>query len=255
MHAATKDAPSAKRPYVIIHTHTSVDGNINSIDQPGFHAGSQYYQDIALTPGQQQLNIDAYLNGKTSTEDNITHYGTPDIDDDAAEVPPGDYVAAPDAEMYYVSIDPRGELAWTANSFTYAGVPAHVIEVLSERASNGYKSFLRRQGISYIIAGEQQVDYRRLLSTLHDLGVDRLMVGGGGTINWSFVQHGLVDELSVVLAPVANGDGAAPRLFTAKEPYSEIRDTQFDLTHLENLGDGVVWLRYTPRKGVGESGT
>ena len=27
-----------KRPYVII---TSIDGNINTIDQPGFHAGSR----------------------------------------------------------------------------------------------------------------------------------------------------------------------------------------------------------------------
>ena len=37
------------------------------------------------------------------------------------------------------------------------------------------------------------------------------MVGGGGTINWSFIQHDLVDEVSMILAPVANGDPAAPR--------------------------------------------
>ncbi|HIW46532.1 MAG TPA: hypothetical protein H9884_06480 [Candidatus Yaniella excrementigallinarum] len=84
-----------KRPYIIIHTHTAIDGSINTIDQPGFHAGSQHYQDIALTPGKQQLNIDAYLNGKTSTQDNITHYGTPDIIKGAAEVPSDDYLAAP----------------------------------------------------------------------------------------------------------------------------------------------------------------
>src|SRR5699024_12230833 len=83
-----------KRPYIIIHTHTAIDGSINTIDQPGFHAGSQHYQDIALTPGKQQLNIDAYLNGKTSTQDNITHYGTPDIIKGAAEVPSDDYLAA-----------------------------------------------------------------------------------------------------------------------------------------------------------------
>src|SRR5699024_4442697 len=147
-----------KRPYIIIHTHTSIDGNINTIDQPGFHAGSQHYQDIALTPGKQQLGINAYLNGKTSTEDNITHYGTPDIDENAAKVPTGDHIAASVAEMYYVSIDSCGELVWTINSSAYGGVPAHVLEVLTDAASNGYKDFPRRQGISYLIAGEKRVD-------------------------------------------------------------------------------------------------
>src|SRR5699024_12378157 len=84
-----------KRPYIIIHTHTAIDGSINTIDQPGFHAGSQHYQDIALTPGKQQLNIDASINGKTSTQDNITHYGTPEIIKGAAEVPSDDYLPAP----------------------------------------------------------------------------------------------------------------------------------------------------------------
>lgn len=234
------------RPYVIIHTHTAIDGNINTIDQPGFHSGSQHYQDIALTPGKQKLDIDAYLNGKTSTEDNITHYRSPDVDENAAPVPGGDFNAAADAEMYYVSIDPRGELAWEFNSFGYGGVPAHVIEVLTEAAGNAYKDFLRRQGISYIIAGSEQIDYGVMLDKLAGFGIERLMVGGGGTINWSFVQQELVDEVSMILAPVANGDPEAPRFFTAKEPYSSILDTQFELTHVENLGAGVVWLRYTP---------
>lgn len=233
------------RPYVIIHTHTALDGNINTIDKPGFHAGSQYYQDIALTPGKQNLDINAYLNGKTSTEDNITHYKSPQLDDNAAPVPEGDFHADRQAPMYYVSVDPRGELAWEFNSFEYGGVSAHVLEVLTESASNSYKDFLRKNGISYVIAGEQNVDYDLMLSKLHELGVERLMIGGGGTINWSFVQQGLVDEVSMIVAPVANGDSSAPRFFTAKEPYSAVQDTQFVLTHVEHLGEGVVWLRYS----------
>lgn len=235
------------RPYVIIHTHTAIDGNINDMDLPEFGAASQHYQDLALTPGRQRLNINAYLNGKTSTEDNITHYGAPDLDEDAVEAPAGDFLAAPDAGMYYVSIDPRGELAWEVNEVDYGGVSAHVIEVLTEASSNAYRDFLRRRSISYIIAGKDQVDYSVMLEKLRDLGIERLMVGGGGTINWSFVQNGLVDEVSMVLSPAANGDPDAPRFFTAREPYSPISPVAFDLSHVEHLGDGVVWLRYTPK--------
>ncbi|MGO2541826.1 dihydrofolate reductase family protein [Specibacter sp. AOP5-B1-6] len=233
------------RPHVIIHTHTSIDGNIDGMDLPAFDAGSRHYQDLALTPEQQVLNVDAYLNGKTSTEDNITHYGKPDVDEDAGEVPAGDFLAEPDASMYYVSIDPRGELAWEENTFGYGGVPAHFLEVLTDQASNAYKDFLRRKRISYIIAGGEQIEYELMLSKLHGLGIKRLMVGGGGVINWSFLQNGLVDEVSMVLAPIANGDPDAPRFFTAREPYSSVSPVAFQLASVENLGDSVVWLRYT----------
>src|SRR5699024_6675170 len=135
--------------------------------------------------------------------------------------------------LYYVPIDPHGDAAWPLNSFDDADGPAHVIEVLSGAASSEYEDFLRRKEISYVIPGEQQIDYQLMLSKLYELGIQRLMVGGGGTINWSLIQQDLVDEMSMILAPVANGDPTAPRFFTAKEPYTTIRDTQFELTHLE----------------------
>lgn len=238
------------RPYVIVHIHTSIDGNIDVMDLPEFEAGSQLYQDIALTPDRQVLNVDAYLNGKESTQVNITHYKVPDVAEHAAEVPAGDFIAEPDAALYYVSIDPRGELAWETNTYGYGGVEAHFIEVLTDVASNAYKDYLRRKRISYIIAGDEQVDYEAMLTKLQELGVERLMVGGGGTINWSFLQNGLVDEVSMVLAPIANGDPNAPRFFTAREPYSTISPVAFQLTSVEDLGDSVIWLRYSVKPSV-----
>jgi riboflavin biosynthesis pyrimidine reductase len=232
------------RPYVIIHTHTSIDGNIGVMNLPEFVAGSQRYQDIALTPDRQVLNINAYLNGKTSTQDNITHYQVPEVDEQAAEVPAGDFLAQPSAEMYYISIDPRGELAWQGNTYGYGGVEAHFMEVLTDQASNAYKDYLRRKRISYIVAGKNQVDHEVMLAKLHMIGINRLMVGGGGAINWSLLQAGLVDEVSMVLAPIANGDPNAARFFSAREPYSSITPVAFRLSTVEDLGDSVVWLRY-----------
>ena len=84
-----------------------------------------------------------------------------------------------------------------------------------------------------------------MLHKLYEFGIKRLMVGGGGVINWSFLQNGLVDEVSSVIAPVANGDPAAHRFFTARQPYSTISPVEFQLTNVEDLGDSVVWLRYT----------
>lgn len=67
-------------------------------------------------------------------------------------------------------------------------MPTHFIEVLTDAASNAYRDFLRRKQLSYIIAGEKQGDYALMLHKLHKLGITRLMVGGGGVINWIWIH-------------------------------------------------------------------
>ena len=237
------------KPYVIIHTHTSIDGNLDIMDLREFEEASRQYQELSLDPEKQKLEIQGYLVGKTTTEDGITHYKKPKLDENAAPVPEGDYVADPDAPMYYLSIDPRGELAFVENTYGYGGVPSHIVEVLTEQASNAYKDFLRKKKISYIIAGKDQVDYKVMLDKFYNLfHIKRMMVGGGGTINWSFVQNGLVDEVSVILAPIANGDPDGHRFFVAKEPYSSIKETAFQLESVEELEHGTLWIRYSVKE-------
>lgn len=237
------------RPYIIIHTHTSLDGNLDIMDLPEFREASRQYQELALNIKKQQLDIQGYLNGKTTTEDNTTFYKKPDLDENAQVVPVGDYVADPNAPMYYISIDARGELAFEENIVGYGGVPSHIVEVLTDQASNAYKDFLKKKNISYIIAGEDQIDYTVMLDKLYNLfNIKRMMVGGGGTTNWSFVQNGLVDEISMILAPIANGDPSGHRFFVAKEPYSTIKETAFELKSVEELEQGTVWIRYTVKQ-------
>src|SRR5690625_3435554 len=235
-----------QKPYVIIHTHTAIDGNIDVMDLKEFKEASRQYQELSIDPAKQQFDIQGYLNGKTSTEDNITFYKQPQLNEDAAPVPKGDYIATSNAPMYYLSIDTRGELAFKENTYGYGGVPAHIVEVLTEQASNAYKDFLRKKKISYIIAGKDQIDYEVMLDKFYKLfNIKRMMVGGGGTINWSFIQNGLVDEISVILAPIANADPDGNRFFVAKEPYSSMKETAFQLKSVEELEHGTLWIRYS----------
>ena len=75
-----------------------------------------------------------------------------------------------------------------------------------------------------------------------------MMVGGGGTINWSIVQNGLVDEVSVILLPIANGDPDDHRFFVAKEPYSSIKETTFKIKSVKELEHGTLWIRYSVKE-------
>lgn len=239
-----------KKPYVIIHTHTSLDGKIHSIDLPEFRSASRQYQELALMPGKQVLDIDGYLNGRMTAEDNATHYRKPELNEDAVLVPEGDFIAKANAPMYYVSIDPSGRLAWQENQFDYGGLSSHIISVLTAKVSNAYKDFLRRKNISYIIAGEETLDNALVLHKLATLfGMQRVMIGGGGILNWSYLQSGLVDEVSIIMAAIADGSPDTQSLFMAKAPYSSTQPFSFTLIDAKPLEDSTVWLRYTVNNG------
>ncbi len=234
-----------KKPHVIIHTLTSLDGRIHNIDLPEFDSAALQYEQLALHADQQVLGIQGYLNGRVSTDDNFTHYREPDLDESAAIVPEGDFVAEAHAPMYYVALDPAGRLGWQQNYVDYGSLRSHVVSVLTERASNAYKGLLQRLGISYVIAGKNAPNNALALHKLATLfGMERVMIGGGGVLNWSYVQDGLVDELSLLLAPVSDASHSAPGLFTAEEPLTRIQPHSFTLIDVKPLKDSTVWLRY-----------
>jgi 2,5-diamino-6-(ribosylamino)-4(3H)-pyrimidinone 5'-phosphate reductase len=60
--------------------------------------------------------------------------------------------------------------------------------------------------------GRGRVDLPELLARLRTRGVERLLVEGGGELNWTFVEQDLLDELYVTIAPVLLGGRDAPTL-------------------------------------------
>lgn len=233
------------RPYLFCHMLTSLDGKImgNYMDLPACEPAGELFYDIAF--GDESFyRHQGWLSGRVTTDDNFTHYRTPDLDPAAPPVPPGDFIAGK-APMYYVSVDPRGVLGWQENTVTYETTTAQVIEVLTGQASNAYKAFLRQKGISYLLAGEDKLDYALLLEKLKGLfGIQVLMLGGGGVLNWSFLQAGLCDEVSIVVAPAADGNPTTQSLFLAKEGLSTDKAISFTLLGAQAAEGNALWLRY-----------
>ena len=234
------------RPFIFCHMMTSLDGKImgNYMSTPeGSSAGDVFYR-IAFGESPHYRH-QGWLSGRVTTDDNFTFYEKPVLDENALPVPEGDYIADPDAGMYYVSVDPRGRLGWKSNTLTYKTTTAHVLEILTNEASNAYKAFLRKLGISYIIAGERDLDLDKALHKLYEyFGIRSLMLGGGGVLNWSFIQAGLCDELSVVIAAAADASPDTPALFTAKSRLSENEPVGFELVAAEAQENSSLWLRY-----------
>lgn len=70
------------------------------------------------------------------------------------------------------------------------------------------------------------------------------MLSGGGYINGSFFNEGLIDELSIVIAPVTDSSSDTVTLFERGDSLPERIPTEFTLKSVEELKGNGVWLRY-----------
>ncbi len=158
------------RPYIFCHMMTSLDGKImgDYMETPEGEAAGNVFYDIAFGK-EPYYHHQGWLSGRITTDDNFTFYEKPELDKYAKPVPDGDFIVKSDVPMYYVSVDPSGKLGWKSNILHYIDTTAHVIEILTEKAGNSYKAFLRKLGIPYIIAGTDKLDYSLAMEKLYDL--------------------------------------------------------------------------------------
>lgn len=136
-----------ERPYIFCHMMTSLDGKImgNYMTTKNSEKAGEVFYNIAFGE-HPYYEHRGWLSGRVTTDDNFTFYKKPKLDESAPKVPEGDYIVTPDLPMYYVSVDPSGKLGWESNEVIYQDTKAHVLEVLTEKASNAYKAFLRKRG-------------------------------------------------------------------------------------------------------------
>ncbi|PWL16500.1 pyrimidine reductase [Falsochrobactrum shanghaiense] len=235
------------RPKIIIHMHTSLNGKINGphLRTEESEASQVEYYNLFLGPDPFYRDHCGWLSGSTTSEVNFTHYKEPDLDPDAKDVPPGDFLAEHDERIHYFAIDRAGKLAWSRNFITYFDTRAHVVEIIPDNVSNAYKDFLRRMNVSYIIAGKEELDFAAAVSKIQQIyGKNELLLNGGGGVNWSLLKQGLVDEVSIVMTPVADGSTDSASLFDGNPKYNDNDPVGFELIDTKKLPDGSVWLRY-----------
>jgi riboflavin biosynthesis pyrimidine reductase len=117
---------------------------------------------------------------------------------------------------------------------------------LSERVSDEYLAFLRERQVSYVLAGSMDIDLPLALEKIGArFGVRTLMLEGGGRINGAMLRAGLIDEVSVLLAPVADGTSGVASLFDADDHDPSGESTSgLTLVSVERRSGDVLWLRY-----------
>jgi 2,5-diamino-6-(ribosylamino)-4(3H)-pyrimidinone 5'-phosphate reductase len=136
----------------------------------------------------------------------------------------------------------RGASIRTDGRFLNFG-PARVVLFTSEQTDERQLQRVRERGAEVFVVGERRVDLPRALAQLRALGVERLMVEGGGTLNAELLRAGLVDEIHLFIAPLVFGGAGAPTLADGSGLARE-GAVQLRLLDVQHLGEGGLVLRY-----------
>src|SRR5882672_6050502 len=229
----SRQRSGASRPYVVCHMVPSVDGRIVAAGWKLSPRVLSEYDRAART-----FEADAWMVGRVSME---PYAGTDKIP--ARKVPRAiprmDFIARSDAESYAIALDPSGKLKWKSGSID----EDHVITVLTENVPDDYLAFLQSKGISYLFGGKTHVNLKRVLEKLRKkFGIKKLLLEGGGKINGSFLAVDLIDEVSVLVAPIADGSVGAPSLFDGSKGKGLAR--RLKLISFEKRAAGLLWVRY-----------
>ena len=97
------------------------------------------------------------------------------------------------------------------------------------KSSEKYNDF-RKKGVSMFWSGDKRVDLKSLMIYLHEEGIEKLMLEGGSTLNFSMIKAGLIDEISICVAPMIAG-GVNSKTFFDGEGF----DTMDEAVRLELL--------------------
>lgn len=229
------------RPYVICHMFTSVDGRVQTRRWvPKFDATSEYER------LHNELNGDAWLVGRTTGEE-FSERDEPYQAYSGPPIPRDDWFAVEQADSWAVIMDAHGKIAWGTSQVSGDSL----VVILTRRVPDSHLAGLRADGVSYIFGGDDDIDLPAVLDTLGSrLGIQRLLMEGGGGGNGAMLAAGLIDEISLIVTPHVDGSAKSPALFDVEDAENrKLPVKAITLTGHQLLDGGMMWLRYRVQNG------
>ncbi len=228
-------------PNVICHIMASVDGRLLP-DRwtPPFDGTkpAELFKEYAAIG--KTLGTDAWMFGKATAREAFPYKFVPKVKEypQAGEI----HIGKRGSERMFVTVDPDADIFYTSD--TLRG--DHIITIIGTNATLDYLDMLREKDISYIVL-DDPTDLCEGLEILHDrFGIRSISLQGGGIINGAMLAAALIDELSLVIYPGIDGLAASPSIFEyiGNTDTAPAAGQSFELTAVERMNHGIVWLRY-----------
>lgn len=252
-----------QRPRVVVGVEASVDGKValarNALlmRQPNTELWGSMTPEVAdsvaidvIEVVRQQYSCNAILEGSGSLvgEDEIPDE-LPAYDGDAGGLyehflPAAVIGRRSAAHMWFTVVDSRGRVRWTEK---HEGWDALVLVARSTPAE--YLGYLRREGICYLVVGEERVDLKRAVVAMGtELGIRCILSTAGGGLNGALLRADLIDELHLKLAPALVGGLGTPSVMDGSPLAVGEAPTRLELLSAQSDAAGAVRLHYVVRR-------
>lgn len=215
---------AGSRPYIILSAAMSLDGKLAT--KSGDSAFSSRQDKVRVH--RLRAKSDAILVGKNTVE----------IDDPLLTVR---YARGKNPTR--IILDSRAEISPSTRIIkTSWSVPT--IIAVSKKAPKKNLTRLGRYPIQVITAGKNRIEIKKLLQILHKQKIRTILLEGGGTTNWEFIQKNLVDEIIITITPYIVG-GSSARNLVEGAGFSKIADSfKLKLKKVQRQNNEIV-LRYS----------
>ena len=214
-----------KQPYIILNAAMTIDGKIAS------SAGDPEISDEEDWKVVHKLRteVDAIMVGKCSI-----------ILDD-----PKLHIKFYEHKVYYrIVLDSALSIPIESKVINYKPEIYPTIIVTTENVSIERIKEFEYKNIEIIQSGTgSRVDIIKLMPILYKKGIRRILLEGGGNLNWSFIKENLVDEIRILVAPWIVGGKTAISLVEGEGFATMIESPRFNLIDVASRNSYVV-LKY-----------
>ncbi|ESY65406.1 MULTISPECIES: RibD family protein [Mesorhizobium] len=231
------------KPQIICHMLASLDGSLHPSRYTTSPDGTRAEWSSLYEHIHNDMAGDAWIVGRITMAEMSKAAAHPPAN--AGQVDRPYHFAQGHAATYAVALDASGKLHFAKPDIG----GDHVVVLLGRGVADSHLAELAADGVSYIMSETPDIDLAAMLEVLgRELGIRRLLLEGGAGINGSFFAAGLVDELSLLVAPAIDGR-AANQGFVEFGEGGLAGKMQLSLTSCEALVHGLVHLRYAVRPG------
>ncbi|HUX99698.1 MAG TPA: 2,5-diamino-6-(ribosylamino)-4(3H)-pyrimidinone 5'-phosphate reductase [Candidatus Deferrimicrobium sp.] len=210
------------RPYVILNAAMSLDGKIATISGDAEFSSEADWKRVH----KLRSEMDAIMVGiNTILKDDpklyIKNY-TPNkflrvIIDSIAHTPPNANLFNMDLSIYPVLI------------------------AVTNKAPKSKIQQLKNKGAQILETGEKnQVDLKKVMEFLVKMNIKKVLLEGGGTLNFSMIENKFIDEVRVAIAPVLVGGKSATTLVDGLGFESVCEGFHLELDYIDQIGYNVV---------------
>jgi len=141
-----------------------------------------------------------------------------------------------DEDPIRIVVDSKARTPLDADIFK-KGTGMRIVAVSSSAPKGNVDALSEKATI--ITAGNEKVDLVLRMDQLSSMGIQRLMVEGGATLNWGLLSNGLVDEVFSFIGNIFIGGNSSPTLIDG-EGFLKGDLLPLELINSETMEEGVL---------------